>query len=242
LTARKIEIVSHRGANGVAPENTFAAAQACLDIGLDYIEVDVWTSRDNVFYVMHDATVDRTTNGAGHLLALTSTEIDALDAGIWFSPQFAGERVPRLNDFLRWVKGKTKVFFDVKFAHPQHLIDLIYATEMQRDCFLWSGSKEWMSLLRELDATLPLKVNVSDSAGVRQAHELYNANIVEVGPENLSADLLDTCRSLGVKVMVLTKDETADTFRELLRWDIDMINLDRPHLFLDVLAGRESDQ
>jgi glycerophosphoryl diester phosphodiesterase len=76
-----------------------------------------------------------------------------------------------------------------------------------------------------------------NSAGVRQAHELYNANIVEVGPENLSADLLDTCHSLGVKVMVLTKDETADTFRDLLRWDIDMINLDRPHLFLDVLRG-----
>jgi glycerophosphoryl diester phosphodiesterase len=242
LIARKIEIVSHRGANEVAPENTFAAAQACLNIGLDYIEVDVWTSRDYVFYVMHDATVDRTTNGAGHLLSLSSVEIDSLDAGSWFAPQFAGERVPRLDDFLRWVKGKSKVFFDVKFAHPQQLIDLIYETEMQQECFLWSGSKEWMSLLRELDASLPLKVNVSDPAGVRQAHEQYNANIVEVGPENLSMELIDTCRSLGIKVMVLTKDETAGTFRDLLRWDIDMINLNRPHLFLNVLAGRENDR
>jgi glycerophosphoryl diester phosphodiesterase len=236
LKTKKIEIVSHRGANGVAPENTFAAAQACLDLGLDYIEVDVWTSRDHHFYIMHDATVDRTTNGAGHLLSLTSAEIDKLDAGSWFAPQFAGERVPRLDDFLRWVKGKAKVFFDVKFAHPQQLIDLINETDMQQECFLWSGSKGWMSLLRELDATLPLKVNVSDAAGVRRAHKQYNANIVEVGPENLSADLIDTCRSLGIRVMVHTKDETADMFRDLLRWQIDMINLDRPHLFLKVLA------
>ncbi len=73
---KKVEIVSHRGANGVAPENTLAAAQACIDLGVDYVEVDVWTSRDGLFYVMHDATVDRTTDGSGHLLALTAAEID----------------------------------------------------------------------------------------------------------------------------------------------------------------------
>jgi glycerophosphoryl diester phosphodiesterase len=236
LTAKKIEIISHRGANGVAPENTFAAAQACLDIGVDYIEVDVWTSRDNVFYVMHDAAVDRTTNGTGHLLALMSTEIDRLDAGSWFSADFAGERVPRLDEFLRWVKGKAKVFFDVKFAHPQHLIDLIYESGLEQDCFLWSGSKEWMSLLHELDPGLPLKINVTDPAGVLRAHKEYQARIVEVGAENLSLELIETCHRLGIKIMVLTKDETAHTFRDLLRWDIDMINLDRPHLFLQVLA------
>jgi glycerophosphoryl diester phosphodiesterase len=235
LTVKKIEIVSHRGANEVAPENTFAAAQACLDIGIDYVEVDVWTSRDNVFYVMHDATVDRTTNGTGHLLALTSAEIDRLDAGSWFSPQFAGERVPRLDDFLHWIKGKAKAFFDVKFAHPQHLIDLIYATGMEHDCFLWSGSKEWMSLLRALDANLPLKVNVSTPADVLRAHNRYGANIVEVGPDNLTAELLDSCRQLDIKVMVLTKEQSAPSYRDLLRWEIDMINLDRPHLFLAVL-------
>ena len=81
-----IEIVSHRGANGLAPENTLAAAQLSVDLGVDFIEVDVWTSRDNVFYVMHDATVDRPTNGTGHLLSLSSSEIDQLDAGSWFGP------------------------------------------------------------------------------------------------------------------------------------------------------------
>lgn len=242
MITKKIEIVSHRGANQIAPENTFAAAQACLDLGLDYIEVDVWTSRDHVFYVMHDATVGRTTNGTGHLLSLSSAQIDRLDAGSWFSPQFTGERVPRLDDFLRWVKGKAKVFFDVKFAHPHHLIALIYEMQLQEECFLWSSSSGWMSLLHKMAPDLPLKVNVSDAAGVRRAHERFNARIVEVGPENLSADLIDTCRSLGIKVMVLTHDETADLFRDLLRWDIDMINLDRPHLFLEVWQKVTSDQ
>jgi len=137
---RPIEIVCHRMANEHAPENTFAAAQLCVDWGVDYVEADVWTSHDGVFYLMHDATVDRTTNGTGYILALTSSEIDRLDAGSWFGPEFAGEKVPRLEGFLRWIKGQARVFLDVKFAHPQQLIDLLYATEMADDCFLWCQS------------------------------------------------------------------------------------------------------
>lgn len=230
----RIEVVSHRGANGLAPENTFASAQACLDLGVDVIEVDVWTSRDNVFYIMHDPTVDRTTNGTGHLLAMTSAEIDQLDAGSWFDPRFAGERVPRLEDFLQWVKGKAKVFFDVKFAHPQHLIDLIERTGMADDCFLWSGSKGWMLLCHQLAPALPLKVNVGRPEDVIQAHKELGARIVEVSPKNLSDELLTICHQLGIRVMAYPSENTAATFRSLLQWDIDLINLDRPDLFLEV--------
>lgn len=233
---KQIEIVSHRGANQLAPENTFAAAQVCLDLGVDYIEVDVWTSYDGVFYVMHDPTVDRTTNGTGYLLALPSAEIDGLDAGSWFDPAFSGERVPRLDEFLDWVKGKAKVFFDVKFAHPQHLIDLIRAAGLEADCFLWSGSDEWMWLFHQLAPDLPLKVNVNDAAGVWRAHEALQADIVEVSPQDLSTALFDVCRQLDIKVMVHSKQNTVPVFRDVLYWDIDMINLDRPDLFLQVLA------
>jgi hypothetical protein len=144
--------------------------------------------------------------------------------------------VPRLSDFLGWVKGKAKVFFDVKFAHPQHLIDLIEATGMAGDCFLWSGSKEWMWLCHQLAPALPLKVNVSSPAGVLRAHEDLGARIVEVGPKHLSDDLIATCRQLDIRVMAYPSENSSAIFRNLLQWDIDLINLDRPDLFQQVLA------
>jgi glycerophosphoryl diester phosphodiesterase len=242
VLSRSIEIVCHKGANEYAPENTFAAAQLCLDWGVDYIEVDVWPSRDGVFYLLHDATVDRTTDGTGHIVALTSEEIDRLDAGSWFSSEFAGERVPRLEDFLRWIKDRAKVFLDVKFAHPQQLIDLIYETKMARDCFLWSHSSRWMRLVHELDPTLALKVNVASVGDVVEACERYHANIVEVGLDNVSQGLVDVCCRRGIKLMVIQMEKDPQAFQEVLAWGADMVNLNHADIFLRVLAACEGDK
>ncbi|HXF60497.1 MAG TPA: glycerophosphodiester phosphodiesterase family protein, partial [Caldilineaceae bacterium] len=128
---KRIEIVCHKGANEYAPENTYAAAQRCIEWGVDYVEIDVNLSKDGVHYILHGPSVEETTNGSGNIQELTSAEIDALDAGSWFDARFAGERVPRLEPFLRWIKGKAKVFFDVKAANLPELIDLVYALELQ---------------------------------------------------------------------------------------------------------------
>lgn len=229
-----IEIVCHKGANEYAPENTFAAAQICIDWGMDYVEIDVITSKDGVLYLMHGPTVDKTTNGKGPIAALTSEEIDKLDAGSWFDPKFAGERVPRLESFLRWIKGKAKVFLDVKAAAPQQLIDLIYEVGMENDCFFWSGSSEWALKFRELDAKLQLKINAENVADVIEADERYHANIVEVGLDNISQELVDECRSRGLKIMIYHQKKEPEAFREILRWGVDMVNLNHGDVFAKV--------
>ena len=139
VPARAVETVCHRGANEKAPENTRAATQLCIDWGMDYVEIDVRTSKDGVMYILHDSTVNRTTNGTGRLRNLTSDEIDKLDAGSWFDAKFEGERVPRLEPYLRWVKGKIKVYFDVKDADLQRVIKLVYEVGLEKDCFFGSG-------------------------------------------------------------------------------------------------------
>jgi glycerophosphoryl diester phosphodiesterase len=232
-----IEIVCHRGGNEHAPENTYAAAQLCIDWGVDYVEVDLWTSRDGVMYLMHDGMVDRTTDGSGHLMALTSGEIDRLDAGSWFDPQFAGERVPRFDEFLPWIKGKAGLFIDVKFAHPQQLIDLLEATGMKDDCFFWSGSKEWMALAHILDPTLALKINVSTVGDVHEAYERYGARIIEVDPAKLTTPLQACCRQLGIKVMAYQSKKDVAAYRRILEAGADMINLNHADVFLQELAA-----
>jgi len=232
-----IEIVCHKGANEYAPENTYAAAQLCLDWGVDYVEIDVRTSKDGVFYLLHDPTVERTTNGRGVLAELTTAEIDQLDAGSWFHPRFADQRIPRLDEFLPWIKGKAKVFLDVKAANPQPLIDLIDRVGMADAVFFWSGSNLWEQELRALAPHLALKINVKNVADVVLAHELYRANLVEVGLEHMSPALQSACRTRGIKVMIYQQEKDHAAFRAVLDWGADLINLNHADVFLEVLRS-----
>lgn len=232
---KRIEIVCHKGANEYAPENTYAAAQRCIDWGVDYVEIDVRTSKDGVFYLLHDATLERTTSGLGPIAEQTAAKIDQLDAGQWFHPVFADERIPRLDEFLRWIKGKAKVFLDVKAADPQQLSDLIHAVGMADDVFFWSGSNEWALALRTLAPHLALKINVKTVDDVRRAHEIYRANIVEVGLPCMNAAIQNACQNYGIKLMIYEQQKDRAAFRAALEWGADLINLNHADVFLDVL-------
>jgi len=225
------EIVCHKGANEYAPENTYAAAQLCIDWGMDYVEIDVITSADGALYILHGPELDRTTNGMGPIAAMTSEEIDKLDAGSWFAAEFAGEKVPKLEPFLRWIKGKAKVFLDVKAADHKQLIDLIYDVGLENDCFFWSGKSRWARAFRELAPELQLKINVENVEDVIEAHETYRANIVEVSLDNMSRELVDACRQRGIKIMIYHTKKEPEAFREALRWKVDMINLNHGDVF-----------
>ena len=93
-------IASPRGGGATAPENTLPAISAALAAGFDYVEVDVALTADRHPVLMHDATVDRTTDGHGRLSTLTLAEVQALDAGSWFDAEYAGTRVPTFAEFL----------------------------------------------------------------------------------------------------------------------------------------------
>lgn len=100
-------VASHRGDRTSAPENTLAAFQAAMDASSRFVETDVRLTKDGVPILMHDQWVDRTTNGTGKVTDLTLAEIETLDAGAWFSPRFAGTKVPTLESLLALLKERS---------------------------------------------------------------------------------------------------------------------------------------
>ncbi|MHC1740021.1 MAG: glycerophosphodiester phosphodiesterase [Anaerolineaceae bacterium] len=96
-------VFGHRGACAHAPENTLASFRLAVEQGADFIELDAKLSKDNVVMVIHDPTVDRTTNGKGKVNALTLAELKKLDAGSRFDAKFAGESIPTLDEVFRAV-------------------------------------------------------------------------------------------------------------------------------------------
>ncbi|MGE0489966.1 MAG: glycerophosphodiester phosphodiesterase [Vulcanimicrobiota bacterium] len=139
--------VGHRGARGSAPENTFAAFREAHRQGASSIELDVGLSADQQFYVLHDDTLDRTTNGTGRLDQTLSQQLDGLDAGSWYGPDYTGERVPRLADVLDWAKDRIHVTIEVKTSAVgpgvgRRLVEMVEARQMAEQVAIVSFSPE----------------------------------------------------------------------------------------------------
>lgn len=110
----KIMNIAHRGASGYAPENTLAAFDKAVEMQADYIEIDVQLSKDDLPVIIHDDTLDRTTNGTGNVSAYTLEELRSLDAGSWFDKKYAGEKIPSLNEVLEMYGEKINILIELK--------------------------------------------------------------------------------------------------------------------------------
>jgi glycerophosphoryl diester phosphodiesterase len=113
--SRRVRVIGHRGGNSCcAPEDTLAAIRQALALGVDAIEIDIRVSADGVAYLLHDDDLARTTGRRGEGWTMRYSEIRRLDAGSWLRPEYAGEPVPRLSEALALMKGRAKVYLDIK--------------------------------------------------------------------------------------------------------------------------------
>lgn len=236
LANHPIEVVVHRGANHLAPENTFAAAAKAIELGVDYVEIDVHRSLDGVHYIHHDLMLGRTTDGWGPIRLRSSEYIDQLDAGSWFDPAFAGEPVPHLETYLRWIKGKAKVYLDVKTADLEQLVSLIYELEMEDETFYWFWSDSMLEEFQELAPELRVKINAHTPEEVREVQEKYDPYIIECNVNEITQEMVATCRALNIKIMAYANSNTAEEYRAVIQSEADLVNLDRPLLYLEQLA------
>jgi glycerophosphoryl diester phosphodiesterase len=110
--------IAHRGFSSQAPENTIAAFDFALENGFNNIELDVQLTSDKVPVIIHDAKVDRTTDGTGEVSSLSLVNSRKLDAGSWFNAKYAGERIPTLEEVLQRYDGKTHLHLELKSNDP----------------------------------------------------------------------------------------------------------------------------
>ncbi|MBI4641236.1 MAG: hypothetical protein HY731_11110 [Candidatus Tectomicrobia bacterium] len=106
--------IAHRGASSYAPENTFAAYDLAIEMGITHIELDVQFTSNGHIVVIHDETIDRTTNGSGPVTGHTLAQLRTLDAGAWFGARFAGERIRTFGEVLERYKGRLHIHTEIK--------------------------------------------------------------------------------------------------------------------------------
>ena len=231
-----IEIVVHRGANALAPENTIASTDSALKYGAKWIELDVRKSKDGVLFNLHDETLDRTTNGKGKLADMFSKDVCKLDAGSWFSPKFKGTLVPSIAEMLDYLKDKALVFFDVKRGTPiPTLVQLVREKGFAEKSFFWFGDEAMLREFITLAPEMKIKVNAGDIERLKYWQSVCKPSYVEIAPEKITDEFRTYCHQHGIQVMAACQEDDTSQFQLVIDQKADLVNLDRPEAFLPLL-------
>ncbi len=231
---------AHRGDNKVAPENTIPAFELAVEKGAHQIEFDVRRTKDGYLVVIHDARVDRTTDGSGHVAQMTFEEIRALDAGSWFAPEFAGVQVPTLAETLAVIPRA--ILCNVHLKGDDELGAQVATTIVELDrldhCFL-ACTLEQAEKAREVAPDIMI-CNMSRRGFDR---ELYIQDTIDFGAEFIQLVFRFGVENLEESVELLHKhDITVNVFgaseeeniRLLIEKGVDYILTDHLDLCLEI--------
>ncbi|HWP66100.1 MAG TPA: glycerophosphodiester phosphodiesterase family protein [Candidatus Limnocylindria bacterium] len=230
-----VEVIAHRGASGTCPENTLAAFRRAEAVGAHMIELDVQLSRDGEVVVMHDDTLERTTDGHGPVARWTLAEMQRLDAGSWFGPEFAGERVPTLGEVLAAIRLPINV--ELKPGGGEGLearaLEVVRAAGALERIVFSSFDPDALHRLRGLTADAQLGVLWARSTlspaialAKRVAARGLHLRKTLASPEHLAA-----AREAGLLTRVWTVNEPRE-FARLKRAGVDGVFTDYPERFL----------
>ena len=238
-------LVAHRGAGNVAPENTLTAMRVGHAHGYRMVEFDVKLAADNVSFLLHDATLERTTSGRGRADALLWRELSRLDAGGWHSAKYAGEPLPTLASIARWARAHgVACNVEIKPTPGREretgAAVALDANSLWRDAevppLLSSFSEVALDAARDAVAVLPraLLVEAIPADWLDRLARLECVALV-ADHEALTAAIVKTARASGYRVLCYTPNEAA-RIGELAGWNVDGIITDAvDHIVADSL-------
>jgi glycerophosphoryl diester phosphodiesterase len=238
-------LVAHRGASGYAPENTLPALRKAIELGANYLEIDVHQSKDNHVVAIHDFDVDRTTDGSGDVKDLTIDEIKELDAGSWFNPKFAGTKIPTLQEVIDILNENVKLIIEVKGGSEEYpgieenIVSIVKQNRIESQVIFKSFNLEVLELFKklapeiprlyvfvlhfsELNLTLDKWIDFTDiydnpaDAQYFQAHRWF-----------ITESLIEKAHANSIKIIVWNVN-TEDEIKSILNLGVDGIETDYP--------------
>ncbi|HVT80513.1 MAG TPA: glycerophosphodiester phosphodiesterase family protein [Phycisphaerae bacterium] len=157
MSSKPVFAVGHRGAAAYAPENTVASFDEAIRLGAKAVEFDLRMTQDGVPVVLHDETVNRTTNGSGPVSELTRFDLLRLDAGSWMHQRFVGTRIPTLEEALLAIGPHAMPVIELKTPiPPEILLRALRKYDLEHDSLVISFHEQWLVPLRTASRDLPI--------------------------------------------------------------------------------------
>lgn len=212
---------AHRGASGYCPENTMMAFERAIELGAEGIETDVQMTKDGQLVLIHDETLNRTTSGSGFVKDHTLEELKALDAGVWLGQEFAGIKIPTLEELLVLAK-KTNILLNLEIKtgivlYPgieEKIINSVIAFGLKQKCILSSFNHYSMTACKEIDPQI--KTGLLYTEGLFQPWEyckMTGADAIHPYFRTIDSQIVKSTVNSGVEINVYTVNDEKDMNR-----------------------------
>jgi glycerophosphoryl diester phosphodiesterase len=196
--------IAHRGASDKSPENTLAAFERALKQGADAIECDVHLSADGEVVVIHDDTVDRTTDGSGEVAAMSLEELRQLDAGSWKHSRFSEQRIPTLQEVIELVGDRAHIFVELKGSSPGlpwRVVEVLRENGAAERAWLFTAHRPTLEKLRQM----------APEMRVRWREGMEGGDFVLTWPERITESTAAIFRERGMRIFVTIVDRTSNS-------------------------------
>ena len=228
---------AHRGARNVAPENTLSAFERALAQGADGLELDIRLCKTNEWIVLHDATLNRTTNGRGYVRTKSLEDLRRLNAGAWFGARFAREKIPTLREVLELARGRCLLNLEIKAVAAVQtsmlagLIEALYRHHLERRCIISSFNPLVLRRVSRLDFRLPtgllLTGNLLSNGPKAAFRRLTGVQALHLHAAVISPRLVERVRTLGLHLFVWGADH-APVMKRMIHFGVNGIITDDP--------------
>ena len=229
---------AHRGASGHAPENTIAAVEKAIALGADMAEIDIQQTADDRFAVFHDDLLDRTSNGSGPLWEKSLGKLQALDAGSWFGPEFAGERISSLEEILEITRDRLPLNIELKLhGHERRVVELViralHDNNIEDHCpqpgLITCFDHAVAAGIKEADPTLIVGAILGNEQFSRGTFTAP-VDLLSVEKSLVDADFMAAAHHAGKQVHVWTVNEPEEMHR-LIDLEVDAVITNYPDRF-----------
>ncbi len=231
-----IYVIAHRGFHQGYPENTLIAYQKAIELGVDFIEIDLRTTADGEIVSIHNSTVDDYTKDArGAVNQFTLEELKRLDVGSRVGPEFANQRIPTLDEILELCRGKVGLYVDMKSADPKKVLQKLEKYDMKYRV-VWYGGPRDFEIVRKECPDCFIMPDPGTEKHLEYMFIRFSPRVIASDFQSCTASFVQTCHEKGA--IVFMDDAGPDSWEESLNRGVDGIQTDYPHQLIEYLEKR----
>jgi len=233
-----IYVIAHRGAHQGIPENSIAAYQKAIDLGCDFVEIDVRTTKDGKFVSNHNSTIDNYVEGkTGSVRNMTLAELKSLDIGARYGEEWKNTRIPTFEEILQVCQGKIGIYLDLKDAPVPKLMEIIRKYNMEND-IVWYIPYQYIlqteNVVGFFGNSYPMPDPQSEK-NIKTAVGNLRTPLIATDMGELSQNFVNEAHKYGARIFVDEKEGTNAEWAKIISWGTEGIQTDKPAELIEFL-------
>jgi glycerophosphoryl diester phosphodiesterase len=234
-----VYVVAHRGAHNGIPENSLPAYEKAIELGADFVEIDVRTTRDGNLVSIHNATIDAyVERRTGKVNEMTLAELRTLDIGVRVDSKWKGTRIPTFEEILSLCKGRIGIYLDLKDADVGEVVDVIREYNMEQEIIWYASPRNLEKLGKLCEQCIPMPDPYTEK-NLPKIIERFKPDVIAATWDDYSKRFVETCHDAGAIVIVDESDPSC--WEDAVAWGSDGIQTDHPEELIAYLKSRTND-